>query len=164
MREGVCASHGRVSAVRSHTVRGSKFLLVGGLVFFVDAALYNLLVFWVPGSGWGQGVLHGQPVTAKVLTIAFASCLTYVGNRVWTFRERAVASSARSIAAFVVVNVIASALQLGCLAFSRYVLGFDSPLADNVSGTFLGQVLSTSFRYVTYGRYVFPRSPVRNIE
>lgn len=144
--------------ITRHLGSSLKFLVVGGVVFFVDAAMYNLLVFWHPVDGWGHGLLFSHPVTAKVLTIAFASVLTYLGNRLWTFSDRSVARTGRSIVAFVIVNLIASALQLGCLAFSRYVLGLDSPLADNISGTLIGQVVSTSFRYVTYGRFVFPDS------
>ena len=145
---------------RHRTWQASKFLIVGGLVFFFDAALYNLLVFFSPETGFSagsRGVLFNHPVTAKVLTIAVASVLTYLGNRLWTYQERTVERTSRSVVAFIVVNVIASALQLGCLAFSRYVLGLDSALADNISGTLIGQVLSTGFRFVMYGRVVFPK-------
>lgn len=145
------------SALREYAAQTAKFLTVGGLVFLIDAALYNLLVFWSPSAGWGEGVLHDQPLTAKILTIAFASCLTYLGNRLWTFGARPRPDTTRSILLFILVNVIASLLQLSCLAFSRYVLGLDSPLADNIAGTFIGQIVSTSFRYITYGRWVFPK-------
>ena len=143
--------------VDGHLRSTMKFLVVGGLVFLLDAAMYNVLVFWHPTEGWGHGLLHGTPLTAKVLTIAVASCLTYLGNRLWTFADRPRPDTARSVMMFVLVNLIATGLQLSCLAFSRYVLGLDSPLADNISGTFIGQIVSTSFRYVTYGRLVFPR-------
>src|SRR5699024_5986222 len=89
-------------------------------------------------------------------TIAVASCLTYLGNRLLTFGDRPRPDTARSLMMFVLVNLIAAGLQLSCLAFSRYVLGLDSVLADNISGALVGQVVSTSFRYVTYGRLVFP--------
>ena len=134
-----------------------KFLAVGGAVFLFDAAMYNLLVFWDPGSGWGHGLMHSNPLTAKLLTIAVASCLTYLGNRLWTFGDRPRPHTGRSVVLFILVNVIAAGLQLGCLGFSRYVLGLDSVLADNISGTFIGQIVSTSFRYITYGRFVFPK-------
>ena len=143
--------------VDEHLRSTLKFLVVGGLVFLLDAAMYNMLVFWHPTQGWGEGIMHGSPLTAKVLTIAVASCLTYLGNRLWTFGDRPRPDTTRSIMLFILVNVIATGLQLACLAFSRYVLGLDSPLADNISGTFVGQIVSTSFRYVTYGRLVFPR-------
>lgn len=149
------ASRARALLV-GHLGSSLKFLAVGGIVFLIDAATYNLLVFFHPGHGWGHGVLFHHPVTAKVATIAFASVLTYVGNRLWTFGDRAVPHTIRSLVAFALVNIVAAGLQLGCLAFSRYALGLDSPLADNVSGTLIGQVVSTAFRYVTYGRFVFP--------
>ena len=134
-----------------------KFLIVGGVVFGLDALLYNLLVFWHPSDGWAQGLMHSHPLTAKLLTIAAASCLTYLGNRLWTFGDRPRPDTSRSIMLFVLINLIAAGLQLACLGFSRYVLGLDSVLADNISGTIIGQILSTSFRYITYGRFVFPR-------
>ena len=151
--------------VRRHLASSAKFLIVGGVVFVIDAATYNLLVFWEPWNGltgWGHGAMFSKPITAKVLTIAFASCLTYLGNRLWTFNDREAPRTGRSIVAFIIVNLIATSLQLGCLAFSRYALGLHTPLADNISGTLIGQAVSTAFRYVTYGRFVFP--PARDQE
>lgn len=146
-----------LALVREHLGSSLKFLAVGGIVFFLDAAMYNALVFWSPGEGWGHGIMHGHPLVAKTISIAIASCLTYLGNRLWTFSDRPAPDTGRSISAFILVNIIATLLQLACLGFSRYVLGLDSPLADNISGTLIGQIVSTSFRYVTYGRFVFPR-------
>lgn len=145
------------ATAKQHLRPTSLFLLVGGVVFLLDTAMYNLLVFWSPSQGWGAGLLHSTPLTAKLLTIAAASCLTYLGNRLLTFGDRPRPDTARSLMLFVLVNLIAAGLQLSCLAFSRYVLGLDSVLADNISGTLVGQVVSTSFRYVTYGRLVFPK-------
>ena len=133
-----------------------KFLLVGGTVFCIDAALYNLLVFWDPTGSDGTGVLHEVPLLAKTLTVAFASVLTYLGNRLWTFSDRPRPRTGRSILLFILVNVIATLLQLACLGFSRYVLGLDSVLADNISGNVIGQVVSTGFRLLGYSSVVFP--------
>ena len=107
------------ATAKQHLRPTSLFLLVGGVVFLLDTAMYNLLVFWSPS--------RPRPDTARSLMLV------------------------------VLVNLIAAGLQLSCLAFSRYVLGLDSVLADNISGTLVGQVVSTSFRYVTYGRLVFPK-------
>src|SRR5699024_11524653 len=41
-----------------------KFLIVGGVVFGLDALLYNLLVFWHPSDGRGQGRWHPHPLPA----------------------------------------------------------------------------------------------------
>lgn len=145
------------AAVKGHLRPTTLFLLVGGVVFLLDTAMYNLLVFWSPSQGWGAGLMHGTPLTAKLLAIAVASCLTYLGNRLLTFGDRPRPDTTRSIMMFILINLIAAGLQLSCLAFSRYVLGLDSVLADNISGALVGQVVSTSFRYVTYGRLVFPK-------
>ena len=51
--------------------------------------------------------------------------------------------------------LVAILLQLGCLAFSRYVLGLEGPISDNVAGTIIGQILATAFRFLTYERFVF---------
>ncbi|ONI61623.1 hypothetical protein ALI44B_14705 [Leifsonia sp. ALI-44-B] len=132
--------------------RGSSFLVIGGLAFLVDAGLYNLLVYW-----GGHGVLHDLPLVAKIISIATASVATYVGNKFLTYRDRPTRVSARQIAIFVVINLIAGGLQLACLGFSRYVLHLDDAVSDNIFGTVIGQIVATAFRYVTYGRFVFPK-------
>lgn len=128
-----------------------KFLIVGGLAFVVDAATYNLLVFWFTGSG----PLFEQPLLAKIIAVALATLVTYVGNRFWTFSSRTITRKFSRYVIFVLLNVVAVVIQLGCLAFSRYVLGLDSVLADNLAGTLIGQALATAFRFVTYNRLVF---------
>ncbi len=135
--------------------RGSAFLVVGGVAFLVDALTYNLLVF---GLGPG-GPLRWYPLPAKVVAIAVASAVTFVGNRYLTFRSRRTPTTMRQIAVFVLLNGVAALLQLACLGFSRYVLHESSQLADNISGTLIGQAVATVFRYVTYDRWVFPHAP-----
>ena len=132
--------------------RGGSFLVIGGVGFLVDAATYNGLVFW-----GGHGPLFAIPLVAKIIAIAVASVVTYFGSHFWTYRDRSEGLSRRSFGIFILLNVGAIILQLACLGFSRYVLRLDGPLADNVSGTLVGQALATVFRYVTYGRWVFPK-------
>lgn len=133
-----------------HLKRGGSFLVVGGIGFAVDAVVYNALVFW-----GGHGPLFALPLVGKIIAIAIASVVTYFGSRLWTYRDRADAQTLRSFLVFALLNVIAILLQLGCLGFSRYVLHLDSPLADNVSGTLIGQGVATVFRYFAYGKWVF---------
>lgn len=140
------------SPVRRKAKEAAAFLVIGGLAFLVDAATYNLLVFWIDG----RGPMFDQPIWAKIIAIVVASIVTYVGNRYWTFNQRHLPHRWSRYVLFVIVNLIAIGLQLGCLAFSRYVLGLDSVLADNIAGTFIGQALATVFRFVTYDRWVFP--------
>lgn len=132
--------------------RSGAFLVVGGVAFLVDAGAYNLLVFGLDGAG----PMRELPIPAKVVAIVVATVVTYVGNRYWTFGSRHIERSARRYVLFALVNLVAIGLQLGCLGFSRYVLGLDSVIADNVSGTLIGQALATVFRFVAYERWIFP--------
>jgi putative flippase GtrA len=134
-----------------HIRQASAFLVIGGVAFFIDAAVFNVLVYW-----GGQGPMFSAPIPAKIIAIAVASVFTYFGNRHWTFRERQTPTTVKRSAIFALLTVAAILIQLGCLGFSRYVLGLQDPVSDNVSGTLIGQVFATAFRYVTYGRWVFP--------
>lgn len=134
--------------------RGGIFLAIGGLGFIVDAIVYNLLVF-----AGGNGPLHSQPLVAKTIAVVAGLVVTYAGNKLLTYRDRKAPVSFAQVARYALVNVAAILVQLGCLAFSRYVLGYSSVLADNISGTLIGQALATGLRYVLYTLWVFPHSP-----
>ncbi|WP_233608224.1 GtrA family protein [Nocardia stercoris] len=130
--------------------QGAAFLVVGGIGFLVDAGTYNLLVFWS-----GHGPLFHQPLVAKILAIVTATVVTYFGNKWWTFAHKQGGGAAREYVLYAMFNVIAIALQLGCLGFSRYVLHLSTPLSDNISGTVIGQIIAVAFRYWAYDRFVF---------
>lgn len=132
--------------------KGGAFLVVGGVAFVVDAALFNLLTFGFTG----HGPLYDLPLVSKVIAIGVATVVTYIGNRYWTFGSRTIVRRFSRYVVFVALNIAAIGIQLGCLAFSRYVLGLEGVVADNVSGTLIGQALATVFRFFTYDRWVFP--------
>lgn len=132
--------------------RGGAFLAVGGVAFIVDAIVFNLLTFGVLGQ---RGPMFEMPLLSKIIAIVIATVVTYVGNRYWTYNSRHLPRRWSRYVLFVALNLVAIGLQLGCLAFSRYVLGFDNIVADNISGTLIGQALATFFRFVTYDRWVF---------
>ncbi len=146
-------SHFRDFVIRNLR-RGGIFLAIGGLGFVVDAIVYNLLVFLD-----GAGPLHAYPLVAKTIAVVVGLIVTYLGNKLLTYRDRKAPLSWTQVSRYAVVNVLAILLQLACLAFSRYVLGLNSVLADNISGTLIGQVLATGLRYVLYTLWVFPHSP-----
>ncbi len=137
--------------ITEHLKRGTAFLLIGGIAFVIDAAIFNLLVH-VPA----HGVLFDYPLVAKAISIVVATTFTYAGNRYLTYRDRNPRFTRRRLAAFVIVNAIAILLQLACLGFSRYVLGLNDPISDNISGTIVGQACATIVRYIGYGKWVFP--------
>ena len=144
-------SRGGSGRFGGHLTRGFYFLIIGGLGFVVDATTFNALVYW-----GGSGPLIDQPIQAKIIAIGAATVVTYFGNSVLTYRDRKVPRTSRQLALYALLNGVAIVIQLACLGFSRYVLQLDDPVADNVSGTLIGQALATVFRYVTYARWVFP--------
>jgi len=126
-----------------------RFGSVGLLAYLVDVGVFNLLRF-------GPGELLGhKPLTAKVVSVAVATLVAWLGNRYWTFSHRRTTHRGRELVAFVLVNVGGMVISVGCLAVSHYVLGFTSPLADNIAANGVGLVLGTVFRYIFYRRYVF---------
>lgn len=135
--------------MKTRALELARFGSVGAVAFVVDVGLFNLLRF-----GPGQ-LLEDRPVTAKVLSVAVATLVAWIGNRYWTFSTRRTASPRRELVAFAVVNVGGMLVAVGCLAFSHYVLGLRSPLADNIAANVVGLALGTAFRYVAYRHLVF---------
>ncbi|GEN81642.1 GtrA family protein [Actinotalea fermentans] len=130
-----------------------RFGFVGGLAFVVDAGLFNLLRFG-PGE-----VLGHKPLTAKVVSVAVATVVAWLGNRYWTFAARRTENRTREFVAYAVANVIGMAIAVGCLAVSHYVLGLTSALADNIAANVVGLGLGTIFRYLAYRFFVFTGGP-----
>ena len=126
----------------------ASFGAVGGLAFVVDITIYNIL---------RATVLDGSPILSKVVSVAVATVVAWLGNRYLTFRgERAPGATAwREGILFAAMNVVGLLIAAACLVVSHYVLGFTSQLADNVSGNVVGLVLGTSFRFFAYRTLVF---------
>ena len=130
-----------------------RFGTVGGVAFVVDTGLFNLLRFG-PGD-----LLADKPLTAKVLSVAVATIVAWLGNRYWTFSDRKTQTQVREFVGFVVVNIGGMGIALGCLWFSHYVLDLRSALADNISANGVGLVLGMVFRYLAYRTFVFTATP-----
>jgi putative flippase GtrA len=143
-----------VARVRRGLGELARFFTVGLLAYVVDVGTFNLLV-----HAGGEGVLFDKPLTAKVIAVVAATVVAYFGNRQWTWRDRERRGFWREYGLFFVLNAIALALTLLPLAFSRYVLGLDSALADNLSGNVVGVALGTAFRFWSYRTWVFPKTP-----
>jgi putative flippase GtrA len=144
-----------VSLSRLPSVAGEagKFLTVGGAGYVVDVSVFNLLRF-----AGGEGPLYDKPLTAKIISVVLATIVTYTGNRQWTWRHRQRSGYLREYVLFFVLNGIAMAIAVGTLAVSHYMLGFTSPLADNIAANVVGLALGTAFRFWSYRRWVF-RTP-----
>ena len=136
--------------LRSGTRLLARFGVIGALAFVVDVGGFNL----------ARHVLDLGPLSAKTLSVVLATTFAYVGNRVWTFEEREQRRHAgAAYVLFFVVNGAALLISLACLGFTVYVLGLDSPVAENVSGNVVGVGLGTLFRFWAYQRWVFPAAP-----
>ncbi|MFP3714855.1 GtrA family protein [Puerhibacterium sp. TATVAM-FAB25] len=124
-----------------------RFGSVGAFAYVVDLGVFNLIRL--------SDALGHKPLTAKVVSVAVATLVAWLGNRYWTFAARRRQQRGRELVGFVVVNAGGMLVAVACLAVSHYVLGFTSPLADNVAANGVGLVLGTAFRYVAYRRWVF---------
>ena len=137
----------------------SKFGVVGIFAYIIDISIFNFLRF-----ADGQGILHDKPLTAKVISVVFATTFAYFGNRHWTFNQRTRNSFKREYTLFIGINAIGMVIALSCLGVSHYVLGFQSALADNLSANGVGLVLGTMFRFWAYHNWVFPEETVLPID
>jgi putative flippase GtrA len=137
------------TALRARLTQIVNFGLVGGLAFVVDVGIYNLL---------RATVLDDKPIGAKVVSVAIATVVAWMGNRHLTFRAERSRPVLREGILFAVMNVIGLLIAAACLFVSHYLLGFTSQLADNIAGNGVGLVLGMVFRFAAY-RYIVFRPP-----
>jgi putative flippase GtrA len=124
------------------------FLTVGGVGYIVDVLAFNYLRTLPTFAAM-------DPSVAKVVAVAAAMVVTYIGNQTLTWRGAAGPGRHRQVALFVLFNVIGLGFSIATLMISHDLLGLTSRLADNISANVIGLALGTAFRYFTYKRYVF---------
>ena len=122
----------------------AKFGTVGAMSFVVDVAVFNAVL-----------AVTDKPLTAKIISTVLAATNAFVLNRAWSFKHRERTNVRREYGLFVVLNAVALAIALLCLAISHYVLGFESKLADNIAANGVGLVLGTAFRFWSYRKFVW---------
>ncbi|MHA7241023.1 GtrA family protein [Arthrobacter sp. TMS1-12-1] len=128
--------------------RLGSFTAVGAVAFVVDISMFNIL-----SSGLGMG-----PISSKVLSVALATAVSWLGSRHFTFRGFGGRSRRQEAVLFGLTNLMGLGIATACLFVSHYLLGFTSPLADNVSGNVIGVLLGNVFRYLAYRFVVFQPS------
>ena len=118
----------------------------------IDTGLFNILSLFVD-LGFGEF----NPLANKTVSSLIAIAFTYFGNSRWTFKDRTGRpEGVGRVARYGAVNAIGFAIGLACLGFSRYVLGFESLLADNISANVVGVGLALVFRFLANRYWVFP--------
>ena len=132
-----------------------RFIITGATAYLIDLITFNLLLH--AGS---VSPLSDKPLTAKAISALLATTYAFVSNRNWTFSDtrgdsRGTKGQAAQYGAFILVNLAAAALSLACLGISRYALGLNSTLADNISANVIGITLGTLLRYWTYSTWIF---------
>lgn len=137
------------SAVRAAVPQLATFGGVGLIAFVVDVGGYNLL---------RATVMPDQVIWAKVISVAVATGVAWLGHRYVTFRSTRRPAVAKELLLFLLANGGGLLIASACLFLSHYVLGFTSALADNIAGNVVGLALGTLFRYLTYRFLVF-RTP-----
>jgi len=128
----------------------AKFGVVGAVAYVIDVAVFNSLRY--VGE---DPVLADQPLTAKIVSSAVATVVSWLGNRYWTFRHTRRPQARREFLIFVLMCSIGLGISLSILWFSHYVLGFTSALADNIAANVIGLAAGSLFRFWAYRRFVF---------
>lgn len=127
-----------------------KFGVVGGVSFAVDFVIFNLLT--VSGGM--------ETITAGTISMIIAATVAFVGNRLWTWRNRERTSLRREYGLYFLFNLVGLGITDACLFLSHYVLGarfewFHGHIADNVAKNIVGMALATTFRFWSYRQIVF---------
>ena len=126
-----------------------RFALTGGAAYLADVVVFNALLLGAD-----------MPATwSKVLSSVVAIAVAFTGSRWFTWRDRRSDRIGREYALFVLFSVLAAGIQYLCLVITHDVLGWTSPLADNLSANVVGMGLATAFRFWTFRSFVFPPVP-----
>ncbi|MEU4801914.1 GtrA family protein [Actinosynnema sp. NPDC023587] len=129
-----------------------RFALVGGTTFLIDNGIWYALKLTV---------LQDKVVTAKAIAVLVAVISSYVLSREWSFHTRGGRERHHEAAWFFVVSGVGIGVTLVPLTVSRHFLDLHSELADFVSGSVIGMVLATAFKYWAMRRFVFPQADAR---
>lgn len=121
---------------------GAKFLVIGAIGTVVTFGAANAL----------QGIGRYKAVTIATI---LATCVTYLGNRYWTFRHRQSKGTTRDSIAFFVLNAIGLLIYYGCIGLTDLAGLGSSKIWYNVA-LVVGTGLGTMFRFWSYRKWVWP--------
>ncbi len=144
---------------RRRLVEAVRFLVVGSAATVVSLILFNLLVHGFASGG--RAPLADHVLRAYVLANTIGMVVSYRGTRSWAFRDRPPVQADGGRVAFVLINLVTMLLPIGCLAFTRNVLGLDDPISDNLAANVVGLFLGLVARFYLFRMIIFRRPPSR---
>lgn len=124
----------------------SKFGVVGAVALVVNMGVFNVYLIAAPS----------KQIFAKVVATIVATCVAYVGNRYWTYKDREKIDRRREMFFFFLINGVAMVIEVMFVFISKYGLGQDGPLAVNIASYIFGLPLGMLFRLYCYRTFVFP--------
>jgi putative flippase GtrA len=147
---------------RRHVIsEAARFMAVGAVSTAVAIVLYNWLAY-EPYDLWSP--LYHHLTWAYIVSHSVGMIVSYELSRRWTFRNRSETKPGEGFVSYAVINIITmTTIPLGCLWFSRHVLGLTSQLDDNLAANVVGLLLSQVARFYLFRRFVFHR-PIRYTE
>ena len=117
------------------------FIAVGILGLIADIGTFNLAV-----------LLGVEPVAASLIGFVLGIAVSFIGNKILTFRHRAVARLGRALGIFVVINLVAVAF-IQVVVWLGDAAGLDLIWLNVVRTAAIG--LATIGRFFAYRRWVF---------
>jgi putative flippase GtrA len=139
-----------VSSLREHLRSSWRILLkevtafglVGAIGFVIDVTLFNIF-------------FHDGQIIAKCISTFVATCVTYFGNRYFSFSHRARTGIGRETSIFFGINVVTLIVSIVIIALFEYPLHFKHHLLamNMVNIATIG--IGTLFRFWSYKRFVF---------
>jgi len=97
-------------------------------------------------------------LTASIAASVISTIVAYFGNRYWTYRDRDCTGRSREFVLFFASNGVGMVIQVGCLALTHYVIGWNTGLGDFFGNYVLGMSMGMVFRFWAYRTLIFPES------
>jgi putative flippase GtrA len=120
----------------------TAFGLVGAVGVSIDVSLFN--VFFSQGQ-----------IVAKCISTFAATCVTYFGNRYFSFSHRARSGIGRETSIFLGINVVTLMFSIMVIAVFEYPLHFKHHLVAMNLVNIVTIGIGTLFRFWSYKRFVF---------
>ena len=129
-----------------------RFAVVGGTTFVIDNGVWYALKLTF---------LQDKVVTAKAIAVLVAVISSYVLSREWSFHTRGGRERHHEAALFFLVSGMGIGVNLLPLYVSRHVFDLHSEVADFLTGSVIGMLLATGFKFWAMRKFVFPEADAR---